>query len=163
MTAHHRPQPPHAQTSASDGDDIEYVTLHVGEQIFGLPISQVHEVFGAQHITPVPLAPAAVVGLLNLRGRVVTALCLRTVLGLPDTATGQGRMAIGVESEGEAFALLVDRIGDVMRLTAGTFEANPIHLNASWQSLSRGVHRLETSLLVVLDFERVIGSDKLAA
>ena len=165
MTALQRAQPLHApaEPGAITADDIEYVTLHIGEQIFGLPISQVHEVFGAQHITPVPLAPAAVVGLLNLRGRVVTALCLRTVLGLPDTASNETRMAIGVESDGEAFALLVDRIGDVMRLTAATFEANPIHLNAAWQGLSRGVHRLETTILVVLDLECIIGSQSLAS
>jgi purine-binding chemotaxis protein CheW len=72
-------------------------------------------------------------------------------------------MAIGVEIGGEPFALLVDRIGDVVRLPPATREPNPIHLNADWQNLSKGVHRLETSLMVILDPDCIIGSETLAA
>ena len=155
------------RTAANDvdatGGDNDYVTFRVGQQLFGLPIRDVHEVFAAHHITPVPLSAAAIKGLLNLRGRVVTAICLRAVLGLPDASEHTERMAIGVEIDGEPFALLVDRIGDVVRLPPATFEANPIHLNAEWQNLSKGVHRLETSLLVILDPERIVGSESLAA
>lgn len=149
--------------SSTVGNDVEYVTLHIGEQLFGLPIGEVHEVFAANQITRVPLAPAAVKGLLNLRGRVVTAICLRAVLGMPENTDLTERMAIGVEMEGDSFALLVDRIGDVMRLSGSTHEANPIHLDGNWQDLSRGVHRLETSILVILDLDRIIGNRLLAA
>lgn len=152
-----------AALAASGSGDIEYVTLHIASQLFGLAIDEVHEVFAANQITPVPLAPPAIKGMLNLRGRVVTAICLRTILGLPATAEQTERMAIGVDIGGESFALLVDRIGDVMRLSSATHEANPIHLEAGWQGLSRGVHRLETTILVVLDLERIIGSHHLAA
>lgn len=141
--------------------DIEYVTLTIGDQLFGLHIDEVHEVFSANQITRVPLAPPAIKGLLNLRGRIVTAVCLRTVLGMPEAVDMSERMAIGVESNNEPFALLVDHIGDVMRLSAATHEANPIHLDGNWQDLSRGVHRLETTILVVLDLERIIASQRL--
>jgi purine-binding chemotaxis protein CheW len=150
------------KTASIVGQEVEYVTLHIGEQLFGLPIDEVHEVFAAQNITPVPLAPPAIKGLLNLRGRVVTAVCLRTVLGMRGAAAETERMAIGVDAGDESFALLVDRIGDVMRLSADTHETNPIHLDGKWQDLSRGVHRLETSILVVLDLDRIIGSENLA-
>jgi purine-binding chemotaxis protein CheW len=149
--------------AAMSDSEVEYVTLHIGDQLFGLPIDEVHEVFSANRITRVPLAPPAIKGLLNLRGRVVTAICLKTVLSLPGVGDDIDRMAIGVEAGGEAFALLVDRIGDVMRLSAATHEPNPIHLNGNWQELSRGVHRLETTILVVLDLERIIVSRHLAA
>jgi purine-binding chemotaxis protein CheW len=152
-----------AALSTMVGNETEYVTLHIGAQLFGLPIDEVHEVFAANQITHVPLAPAAIKGLLNLRGRVVTAICLRTVLGMPEAVDMTERMAIGVDVEGEAYALLVDRIGDVMRLSTATHEANPIHLDENWQDLSRGVHRLETTILVVLDLERILGSPSLAS
>ncbi|MGL4440795.1 MAG: chemotaxis protein CheW [Bosea sp. (in: a-proteobacteria)] len=152
-----------AKLATGAGPDLEYVTLHVGGQLFGLPINEVHEVFAANQITAVPLAPVAIKGLLNLRGRVVTAICLRTVLQMPEAAAQAERMAIGVDVGGEAFALLVDRIGDVMRLSGATHETNPIHLDGNWQDLSRGVHRLETSILVILDLGRIIGSQSLAA
>ncbi len=144
-------------------DELEYVTLQIDDQLFGLPIKDVHEVFSASQITPVPLAPAAVMGLLNLRGRVVTAMCLRRVLGIPATEATTERMAIGVDVGGEPFALLVDRIGDVLRLPAATLEGNPIHMDTSWQALSRGVHRLEDRILVVLDLVQTIGHERRAA
>jgi purine-binding chemotaxis protein CheW len=144
-------------------DELEYVTLQIDDQMFGLLIKDVHEVFSAVQVTRVPLAPAAVRGLLNLRGRVVTAMCLRTLLRMPEATSQSERMAIGVEIGGEPFALLVDRIGDVLRLPVSTLEANPIHMNVDWQGMSRGVHRLDGRILVVLDLAHTIGSEKFAA
>ena len=145
------------------GGALEYITLTIADQLFGLPIGEVHEVFSVQRITRVPLAARPIKGLVNLRGRVVTAICLRAVLNLPDGNECAERMAIGVEIGGEPFALLVDRIGDVVRLPPATREPNPIHLNADWQNLSKGVHRLETSLLVILNPDRIVGSETLAS
>lgn len=153
----------HAAETMLAGGAFEYITLTIADQLFGLPIGEVHEVFSVQRITRVPLAARPIKGLVNLRGRVVTAICLRAVLNLPDGKECAERMAIGVESHGEPFALLVDRIGDVVRLPPATLEPNPIHLNPDWQNLSKGVHRLETSLLVVLDPECIVGSEMLAA
>jgi purine-binding chemotaxis protein CheW len=151
------------QAHALADSDLEYVTLTIRDQTFGLPIADVHEVFATHQITTVPLAPAAIKGLLNLRGRVVTALCMRTLLGLGDAGAVPECMAIGVEMEGEPFALLVDRVGDVMRLPLATLEPNPIHIDENWQNLSRGVHRLETSILVVVDLGKIIASQSLAS
>ena len=161
------PAPPGLAGRTADtavaGSGCEYITLTIADQLFGLPIGDVHEVFSVQRITRVPLAAKPIKGLLNLRGRVVTAICVRTVLNMPDGDECAERMAIGVEIGGEPFALLVDRIGDVVRLAPATLEPNPIHMNADWQNLSKGVHRLETSLLVILDPECIVGSERLAA
>ena len=158
-----RPAPSARSTGLLHGE-CEYVTLRLGTQLLGLPIADVHEVFAPQGITPVPLAAPAVTGLINLRGRVVTAICLRSILGLPpDEVPASERMAIGVEVNGDPFALLVDGIGDVMRLPASTLEPNPIHMDRIWASFSRGVHRLETCVLLILDLRSVIGSSSLAA
>lgn len=138
-----------------DGD-VAYVAMKVGGQTFGLPISDVHEVFSVSRITPVPLAPPMVTGLINLRGRVVTAICLRTLLGMEETAARRERMAVGVESGGEPFALLVDGIGDVMRLQASSLEPCPVHIGAAWRTVSQGVHRLETGIIVILDLKRTL-------
>jgi purine-binding chemotaxis protein CheW len=152
-----------AEIGAPLGGEREYVTFAVGAQLFGLPINAVHEVFAAHQITPVPLSPSAVVGLLNLRGRVVTAVCLRTLLNVSRQGAKTERMAIGVENQGEAFALLVDKIGDVMRLNLATLEPCPIHMSEDWQALAEGVHRLQDSILVILDLERLIANRRLAA
>lgn len=142
-------------------DSLDYVTVMVGEQLLGLPIGRVQDVFIATRITPVPLAPREIVGLLNLRGRVVTAICMRKRMGYP--AAGKGvreadceLVAVGIDQGGEAFALIVDVVGEVMRLSHATFEPVPIHLDRAWAALAKGVHRLEDRLLVVIDVNAVL-------
>jgi purine-binding chemotaxis protein CheW len=136
----------------------EYVTVMVADQIFGLPIDRVHDVFIASAVTGVPLAPKEIVGLLNLRGRVVTAMCLRRRLGLPEAESGR-EMAVGLEHQGESYGVLVDQVGEVMKLSSESREPNPVHMDARWVRLSRGVHRLNGQLLIVLDVDAVLDLD----
>jgi purine-binding chemotaxis protein CheW len=137
-------------------DTTDYVTVFVGETMFGLTIDRVHDVFVPSGVTPVPLAPAEIVGLLNLRGRVVTALCLRRRLGIPGREAGAAEMAIGLEQAGETFALIVDGVGEVLKLGADTQEPVPINLDPRWRDLSLGVHRLDGRLLVILDVDALL-------
>jgi purine-binding chemotaxis protein CheW len=145
--------------AAMADESCDYVTVTVGEQLFGLPIEQVHDVFIPTLITMVPLAPAEIVGLLNLRGRIVTALCLRRRLGLPPRADSDEAMAVGLEFGTESYGLLVDSVGEVLRLAAGSREPTPMHLDQRWSRLSRGVHRLDGKLLIVLDVAGVLALD----
>jgi purine-binding chemotaxis protein CheW len=137
----------------------EFVTVTVGRQMFGLPIDRVHDVFIASSVTKVPLAPREIIGLLNLRGRVVTAMCLRRRLGLPDRTEAGQEMAVGLERQGESYGLLVDAVGEVMKLSADTHEPSPVHMDQAWVKLSRGVHRLEDKLLIILDVDAVLAFD----
>lgn len=140
-------------------DYEEYVTVMVADQMFGLPIDRVHDVFIASSLTHVPLAPREIVGLLNLRGRVVTAMCLRRRLGLPDGEGADRNMAVGLERQGESYGLLVDSVGEVMKLTTQTREPNPVHMDQRWVKLSRGVYRLDDKLLIILDVDAVLSFD----
>ena len=135
---------------------IEYVTATIGGQLFGLPISRVQDVFAPERLTYVPLAAAEIAGLLNLRGRIVTAIDMRKRLGLPTLEDGRPRMAIGIECRGESYGLLIDAIGEVMKLSANSREDNPVNLDPQLARVSAGVHRLEGSLLVILDVDRVL-------
>ncbi|MGL4973825.1 MAG: chemotaxis protein CheW [Bosea sp. (in: a-proteobacteria)] len=149
---------------AADLNALDYVTITIDGQMFGLPIQRVHDVFLPSQITIVPLAPPEIVGLLNLRGRVVTAISLRHRMKMPACdAAGATLMAVGIEHKGEAFALIVDAVGEVLRLGESTFEPNPVHLDAGWAAVSAGVHRLEDKLLIVLDVDAVLTFDISAA
>src|SRR5947199_3539632 len=113
---------------ALHGDqDVEYVTATVGGQLFGLPIGRVQDVFGPDRIARVPLAPPVIAGLLNLRGRIVTAVDMRRRLGLPAPETSRPRMAVGIECRGESYGLLIDSIGEVLKLPAASREDNPVN------------------------------------
>jgi purine-binding chemotaxis protein CheW len=161
-------------TARSDHDDampgqfepsLDYVTIRIEQQLLGLPIGRVRDVFMTNRITLVPGAPSDIVGLLNLRGRVVTAICLRKRLGHPSPPFQKGceLTAIGLDHQGEAYALIVDSVGEVMRLDHGTLEPLPGHLDRGWSALATGVHRLPDQLLVVLDLDAVLDLDLQAA
>ena len=81
---------------------IEYVTVMISDQLFGLPISRVQDVFMPDRITAVPLAAPEIAGVLNLRGRIVTAIDMRRRLGLPPRTDDKPSMAVGIEVRGES-------------------------------------------------------------
>jgi purine-binding chemotaxis protein CheW len=134
----------------------EYVTAMIGGQLFGLPISRVQDVFMPDRLTPVPLSSPDIAGILNLRGRIVTVIDMRCRLGVPTQLSDRLPMAIGIECRGESYGLLIDDIGEVMRLPDGMREVNPVNLDARLAQVSGGVFRLDAQLLVVLDVDRVL-------
>jgi purine-binding chemotaxis protein CheW len=144
---------------------IEYVTVMIGDQLFGLPISRVQDVFMPDRLTRVPLSAPEIAGVLNLRGRIVTAIDMRRRLGLPPRADGRPPMAVGIELKGESYGLLIDTVGEVLKLADGTREPNPVNLDQHLARVSGGVHRLDGQLMVILDVDRVLetASDALAA
>jgi purine-binding chemotaxis protein CheW len=149
----------------SDERVIEYVTVMIGGQLFGLPIGRVQDVFMPERLTRVPLAGAEIAGVLNLRGRIVTAIDMRRRLGLPPRTDARARMAVGVELGAESYGLMIDSVGEVLKLDDATREPNPVNLDARLAGVSGGVHRLDGQLMVILDVDRVLdmGNDALAA
>jgi purine-binding chemotaxis protein CheW len=140
----------------SDTDFTEFVTFTVAGQIFGLPIARVQDVFKPVRMTRVPLAGAEIAGVLNLRGRIVTAVEMRNRLDVKRRENGDAPMAIGIEARGESFGLLVDAVGEVLKLPDSQREPNPINLDRKLGALSAGVYRLDGQLLVVLDVDQVL-------
>ena len=154
-----------SKTQSSEGMMAEYVTAVIGGQLFGLPISRVQDVFMPERLTRVPLSSREIAGVLNLRGRIVTVVDMRARLGLPKPEDGKPPMAVGVELRGESYGLLIDSIGEVLKLPDDGREVNPVNLDPRMAKMSDGVHRLDGQLMVVLDVDRIlqISPDKLAA
>ncbi|SCY06811.1 chemotaxis protein CheW [Microvirga guangxiensis] len=136
--------------------EAEFITVTVAGQLLGLPIGRVHDVFVVSEMTKVPLAQVEIAGLLNLRGRVVTAVSLRSRLGLQDGDSTGRRMAVGLEYQGEAYGLLVDEVGEVLKLNPDEMQPNPVHMDRRWVNLSQGVHQLQGQLMIVLDVDAVL-------
>src|ERR1700687_1793291 len=132
-----------SRNDSSEGAVGEYVTAVIGGQLFGLPISRVQDVFMPERLTRVPLSSGEIASVLNLRGRIVTVVDMR----------------------GESYGLLIDQIGEVLRLADDGREENPVNLDPRMAKLAGGVHRLDGQLMVVLDVDRVleIVPDMLAA
>jgi purine-binding chemotaxis protein CheW len=145
----------HHGTDITSDDGSDYVAVTAAGQLFGLPIDRVRDVFTVSEMTPVPLGPPEIVGLLNLRGRIATAIDLRRRLGL-SRAEGESLLAVGIEANGESYGLIVEGIREVIRLGRETRDHNPAHLSGAWSALSSCVHRLDSELLVVLDVDAVL-------
>ena len=142
---------------------MDFVTMTIANQLFGIPVLQVQDVLGHQRITRIPLAPPEVAGSLNLRGRIVTAIDVRLRLGLPGRQKDKPEMSIVVDLRGELYSLIVDAVGEVLSLSTDDFERNPATLDARWREVSTGIYRLNNQLMVVLDVSRLLNFANLEA
>jgi len=134
----------------------QYATFSIGPLFFGIEVRQVQEVLRYLELTPMPLAPDVVEGLMNLRGQIVTAVDMRRMLGLPKRKTGEAAMNIVVRSEDGLVSLLVDEIEDVIDVEAGNYEQAPAGLPREQREMIAGVYKLEGRLLLVLATDRVL-------
>ncbi|MEX0299102.1 MAG: chemotaxis protein CheW [Kordiimonas sp.] len=137
----------------------DYVTIKVDGQTLGIPVLAVHDVLNAQQITAIPLAPDWVAGVLNLRGKIVTAINLRRRLGLPPLEGDKKSMSVVVEHREEPYSLQIDSVGEVLSLDDQLFEKNPVTLDQRWREVSRGIYRLDGELLPILDVDRLLAFD----
>jgi purine-binding chemotaxis protein CheW len=134
----------------------QLATFTLADHLYGLLVSEVQEVLQTQHVTPVPLAPGAVHGLMNLRGEVVLVIDLRTRLSLPERAGSEPPMNVVVRVDGEVISLLVDKIGDVVDVDEQIFEVPPETLSGPPRELIRGAYKLQGRLLLALDLDRAV-------
>jgi purine-binding chemotaxis protein CheW len=135
--------------------DVQYLTVSVAGQTLGIPVLLVDDVLGPQRITRVPLAPPAVLGSLNMRGHIVTAIDVRRTLGFAPVETGS-RMCVVVEHKAELYSLTVDSVGEVVTLSATDLTPTPITVAAVWREVSKGIYRSPEQLLVILDVDRLL-------
>jgi len=130
-------------------------TVIDGNEIFGLPVQSVQTIFRIEGVTPVPLGPTDVEGLVNLRGRIVTAVSLKRRLAKAQFESARGALAIGIEHAGESFALIVDDVGDVITCDESAEIARPPHIDPRRARLTRAYYRLDGGILPILDMDAV--------
>ena len=131
--------------------DARCFTVIVANEMFGLPVDAVQTIFRIDVATTIPLGPPEIVGLVNLRGKIVTAVSLRRRLRLPDDASINGALAVGIDHRSESFALIVDEVGDVITLDASTRIPLPPHIEEEKARLTAAAHRLDDRILPILD------------
>ncbi len=133
--------------------ESSYFTVFVNKEIFGLPVENTHTIFRTSSVTSVPKAPGDIAGLVNLRGKIVTAVSLRRRLRMPADVDIHNALAIGIEHKGENFALIVDEVGDVLALAKSMEIPIPTHFDPDRSRLTRGLYRVGKLLIPVLDID----------
>ena len=136
-------------------DVVQFVTVKVGKQSFGIPVLDVEDIIGPQPVTRVPLSLEVIRGSLNLRGRIVTAVDLRTRLSMPKSDSDH-HMNVVVEYKGDLYSLVVDEVGDVLNINDAAIDPHPATMSAKLREVSNGIHKLDGELLVLLDVSEVL-------
>jgi purine-binding chemotaxis protein CheW len=130
-------------------------TFAIERRSYGVDVSRVQEILRPQDVTPIPLAPPDIAGLINLRGEIVTALDLRVRLGSAARADARA-MNVIMTSEHGPVSLLVDEVGDVVEVDESTFEPPPATLSGAARDLIVGTYEHEDMLVMELDVTRAI-------
>ncbi|MDQ7051897.1 MAG: chemotaxis protein CheW [candidate division KSB1 bacterium] len=149
---------PDDQRSADVMKPSMIVTFWLGTELFGVDIEWVQEMLRSQEITPIPLAPEYVAGLINLRGQIIMALHLKKLINnqTPAFNPNPDSMNLIVRHNEDVVSLLIDDVGDVLELNPTDMRSVPPTLTTIKSEYLYGVYPLNTHLLLVLNMERVL-------
>ncbi len=144
----------------AEDDIIQWVTYHLGDEHYGIAVMQVQEVLRVTEITPVPGAPEYVLGIINLRGNVVTVLDTRKRFGMPSKELDDASRIIIIEAGEQVVGLLVDSVAEVVYLRASEIESAPNIGNEDSSRYIQGVHSSEGNLLIMIDVNKLLTEDE---
>ncbi len=137
-------------------EHAQFCTFELAGLLFGIDVQQTQEIITDQPVTPVPRAADSVKGLINLRGRIVSAIDLRECLGLESRPENSRQVNLIVQYNGEPVSLLVDRMGDVLSVDDSMFVPAPETVDPAAIELIQGAYKLAEGLLMILDVDRIV-------
>jgi purine-binding chemotaxis protein CheW len=138
---------------------IELATFYVGDAVCGMDILKVQEINKLMEMTKVPQAPDYMVGILNLRGQIVTIIDLAKKLGLSSSNLGNDPRNIIVNAPGEHIGLLVRQISDVVMADPDRIESPPANMSGIQGGYFTGVYKTDNKLIGILDIKAVLAMD----
>lgn len=136
-----------------------FCTFWLAESQYAVPMLDVQEVIQQQVLTPVPLAPPLLRGLMNLRGTLVVSIDMRRRLQLPPASDDLESIQVIVDGGGSLFGLMVDQMGDVIELDPASAQLPPGSTHTGMRQLIREVYPLAEGLLSVLDVKQILEID----
>jgi len=153
-----------AQDQNANLDDIlQLVSFKIGNEEFGVDILKVQEINRMMEITTVPNAPEFVDGVVNLRGRIIPVIDLRTRLNMPRNKHDHNTRIVVVELSGKTVGFIVDEVSEVLRIPRNITEPPPDMVAGINAEYITAVGKLEDRLLILLDLEKVLSEDEAAS
>jgi purine-binding chemotaxis protein CheW len=143
---------------------IQWVTFKLDEEIYGINVMQVQEVLRLPEIAPVPGAPSYVMGIINLRGNVVTVIDTRKRFGLPQIEPDDSTRIVITEVDNQVIGILVDSVAEVVNLRSSEIETTP-NLGEDNESAKyiQGVHSKDEEILILIDVNKLLSESELDA
>lgn len=142
------------------GTANRYVTFRLSDETYSINVMQVQEVLRLTEIAPVPGAPDYVLGIINLRGNVVTVIDARRRLGLPPKEEDEATRIIVVEVDKHVIGMLVDSVAEVIELSSAEIEAAPNVGNDESSKYIQGIASRDGELVIVMDLNRFLNDEE---
>ncbi|MFV8571370.1 chemotaxis protein CheW [Marinobacter sp. SBS5] len=154
---------PSGQHNQTQEDQVlQYVTFHLDDETYGINVMQIQEVLRYTEIAPVPGAPDYVLGIINLRGNVVTVIDTRRRFGLMDADVTEATRIVVMESENQVMGVLVDSVAEVIYLKASEIETAPNVGNEESAKFIQGVCNKNGELIILVEFEKMLTDNEWA-
>ncbi len=141
--------------------ELQLVSFNVGSEEFGVDILQVHEINRMTEITRVPKAPKFVEGVINLRGKIIPIIDLRKRFGMEEKEKDKDTRIVVVEINEQTIGFVVDSVSEVIRMPLANIEDAPELVTGIDADYIQGVGKLEKTLLILLDLEKVMSKQEL--
>ena len=152
-----------SNTVAANNDEVlQWVTYKLGEETYGINVMQVQEVLRHTEIAPVPGAPEYVLGIINLRGNVVTVIDTRLRFGLPSSDISDSTRIVIIESDDQVVGILVDSVAEVVYLRSSEIDSAPNVGTEESAKFIQGVSNRDGELLILVDLNKLLNDEEWA-
>ncbi|MDX1451881.1 MAG: chemotaxis protein CheW [Oleiphilaceae bacterium] len=149
-------------SQATEDPILQYVTFRLDDETYGINVMQIQEVLRYTEIAPVPGAPDYVLGIINLRGNVVTVIDTRRRFGLSDSEVSDHTRIVVLEVEGQVVGILVDSVAEVVYLRQSEIETAPNVGNEESARFIQGVCNKNGELIILVEFEKMLSEEEWA-
>jgi len=151
-----------AQSRSSDDPVIQWVTFRLAGETYGINVMQVQEVLRYTDIAPVPGASPHVLGIINLRGKVVTVIDTRMRFGLPQGEINDNTRIVIIEASAHVIGILVDSVAEVVYLRQSEIDTTPNVGNDDSSRFIQGVCHKDGELLILVDLDKMLTEEEWA-
>lgn len=151
-----------AAQKVSDDPVLQWVTFRLDDETYGINVMQVQEVLRYTEIAPVPGAPPYVVGIINLRGNVVTVIDTRKRFGLQHEELTDNTRIVVIEAENQVVGILVDSVSEVVYLRQSEIETTPNVGNEESAKFIQGVCNKNGELLILVELDKMLADSEWA-
>lgn len=149
-----------SQSQSAEDPILQYVTFQLDHETYGINVMQIQEVLRYTEIAPVPGAPDYVLGIINLRGNVVTVIDTRKRFGLVESELSDNTRIVVIEVDSQVVGILVDSVAEVVYIRQSEMESAPNVGNEESAKFIQGVCNKNGELIILVEFEKMMSEEE---
>jgi purine-binding chemotaxis protein CheW len=139
----------------------QLVTIRVEDEHFGIPIMQVYEIIFVPRLTGIAKAPHAIVGVINLRGKIIPVIDLRLLFGKPVSEATKRQRIVVTQCQGKTIGLLVDEVTEVLRIQSSELEDAPDAIRTKFTGYIDSIYKMKDKIVILLRMDQLLDAGKM--